>query len=346
MSDAALASALTLVKVPNRPHPVPYEVRGDYTAREHSVKGSLWSPLDYWGEGVAEQLRPMAEDLQRQALPEEERLQVAGLQMVGGMNTPYEDIYANLRYAIRQQHPQVFQQAVNGEVACIVGGGASLQDTEAELVELWHQGAKVFTVNGSYHWCLERHIKPWAQVVVDARGSNLRFLYPDYPKVRYLLSSQCHPTLWDAVRDREMVGIWHALTPDDPGAAILNEYYQKQWHAVTGGITVGTRAIGLAQRLGFIRLHLFGVDCCFLHGEGHAYAMPENVNDQRVSVTFTPTTHPEEKRVFEVSPWHLKNLEDTLRYIKHGGDNFLMAIHGDGLLAYALRTNAIQSSEE
>lgn len=278
-------------------------------------------------------------------VPDDERLVVDGLHMMGSLNTPHEDIYANIRYAIRQGHPQVWQQPMHGEPICIVCGGNSLNDTEQELVDLWHEGAKVLTVNGSYQWCLERNIKPHAQVVIDARAFNARFVSPARPGVRYLLASQCHPAIWDAVQGRPLVGIWHACDRDDPGAEILNEYYLGQWQGIVGGTTIGTRAIGLAHALGFLRMHLFGMDACFLHGQGHGYAQPENDADQRLQVTFQPADDRTRKRVFEVAPWHLKHLEDTLRYIKHAGDHFALAVHGDGLLAYALSTNAVHVQE-
>lgn len=276
-------------------------------------------------------------------VPEHERITVEGLTMVGGLNTAHEDIYTNLRYAIRQQHPQVWLQPPHGEVACIVCGGASLDDTEDELVRLWHGGAKIITVNGSYQWCLDRHIKPHAQVVVDARETSARFVQPDYPGVRYLLASQCHQATWDAVKGRPLVGVWHSLTKSDPGAEILDAYYLGNWCPVVGGTTVGTRAIGLARTLGFLRMHLFGMDACYLRGQGHAYVQPENVDDQRIHVEYTAPSG--ESRVFEVSPWHLKHVEDTLRFIKHGGEHFVLNVHGDGLLAFVLSTNATPTEE-
>jgi hypothetical protein len=279
-------------------------------------------------------------------VPESERLVVDGLNMIGSLNTPHEEIYANLRYAIRQRHPQVWNQAANGNEVCIVAGGNSLNHTEQELVDLWHAGAKVVTVNGSYQWCLDRNIKPYAQAIVDARESAVRFVQPDRPDVRYLLASQCHPKVWDAVKDRPLVGIWHALDKEDPGAAILDEYYCGSWQSIVGGTTIGTRAIGLCRALGFLRMHLFGMDACYLDGEGHGYAMPENVNDQRVQVSFQSTLDPTDARLFEVAPWHLKHLEDTLRFIKHAGKYFALSVHGDGLLAYALRHHAALVEKE
>jgi hypothetical protein len=93
-------------------------------------------------------------------------------------------------------------------------------------------------------------------------------------------------------------------------------------------------------------MHIFGMDACFMDGHGHAYAQPENDADQRIQVNFHPLGHPESGRLFTVAPWHLKHLEDTLRFIKHAGDYFALSVHGDGLLAYALSTHAVMSVEK
>jgi hypothetical protein len=38
--------------------------------------------------------------------------------------------------------------------------------------------------------------------------------------------------------------------------------------------------------------------------------------------------------------WHAKQLEDMLQAIRLHGEHFLMNVHGDGLLAYALKSSA------
>jgi hypothetical protein len=281
-----------------------------------------------------------------EVIPELDRLDVEGLNMIGNLNTAHDVIYDNIRYAVRQQHPQVWAQQPHGEQAIIVCGGPSLNDTEHELVDLWHAGAKVFTCNGSYQWCLQRNIKPYAQVVIDARAFNKRFVEPNRENVRYLLASQSHPEIWDAVKDRPLVGIWHAVDKTDPAAAILDDYYSKAWQGISGGTTVGTRTIGLARAMGFLRMHVFGMDCCFLDDHGHAYAQPENDADQRLLVNVYPEGRPDDGRVFTVAPWHLKHMEDTLRFIKHGGDYFALSVHGDGLLAYALSQHTMMETKE
>ena len=256
------------------------------------------------------------------------------------VNTEDAVILANVAASIRRGHPQVWPVATpNAERVILVAGGPSLAETEDELRALYFEGAKVVTVNGAYHWCLERNIRPSAQIVMDARAFNARFVEPAVPRCRYYLASQCDPRLWDAVQDREFVGIFH-----DAGSEavqqLLDAFYLRQWQPVPGGTTVGTRALALLRMLGFLRFDLFGFDSCWLDGAHHAYAQPENDRDRRLRVTIAPKAAPERARTFECAPWHLKQAEDFITMIRLNGAHFLLNVHGRGLLAFLLESAA------
>lgn len=254
-------------------------------------------------------------------------------------NVPDAVLLDHVRQSIRRGHPQVWRTGgVQQDRVVLVGGGPSLADTEQELRDLVFAGAKLVTVNGAYQWCLARNLQPKAQIVLDARAPNARFLQPDVAQCRYYLASQCHPETWDAVDGRPFVGIFHDAS-DEQVKAELDAYYFGQWHGVAGGTTVGTRAIVLLRMLGYLRFDLFGFDSCWMGGQHHAYDQPENEADKRLKVTVAATGGAE-ARVFRCAPWHLKQLEDLLRLIRFNGQHFLLNIHGDGLLAYALKASA------
>lgn len=257
----------------------------------------------------------------------------------GSINTSDEGLIANISHSIRLGHQQIKPQQIQPERVCIVGGGPSLSATLPELRDLYFAGAKIVTVNGSYRWCIEHNLHPSAQVVLDARASNAKFIEPAIPRCRYLIASQCHPDTWKAVEGRD-VWIWHAASDESPQAAVLNEYYFEKWVPMVGGTTVVMRAIMLMRVLGFLRMDLFGVDSCYLDNNHHAYEQPENDRDGHVKVTAYPSGHPELKRVFDCAPWHVKQLECFLQTIRFNGHNFVLNVHGEGLLAYALQSGA------
>jgi hypothetical protein len=260
---------------------------------------------------------------------------------VGTINTSDERLLANIAHSIRLGYPQLRPQGAQMERVCLVGGGPSLDDTFDELRDLYFAGAKVVTVNGSYKWCIDRNIRPSAHIVLDARPENARFVQPAIPQCKYLIASQCAPETWAAVEGRPDVWIWHAVAPDNPSARpVLDAFYLGQWMPTPGGTTVVMRALSILTAIGYRRYDLFGVDSCVMGSKHHAYAQPENDSDRARPVVVHPTGHADRSRTFMCSGWHLAQLQDLLQHIRINGDRFLLRVHGDGLLAFALQSSA------
>lgn len=263
-----------------------------------------------------------------------------GLELKGAVNLSDEALIANIRSAIQRPYPQIRPQPNQIDRIVLVGSGPSLASTERELRDAVFAGAKLATVNGAYHWCLERNLQPSVQIVMDGRASNARFVEPAIPRCKYILASQCAPETWDAVDGRPDVWMFHAASGEADGVkTLLDTHYLGQWFGVGGGTTVITRAITLLRSVGYLRFDLFGVDCCWMDGQHHAMAQPENANDKPFSVTVTDD-ETDSTRTFVASPWHLKQFEDFLQLIRVNGEHFLLNVHGEGLLAHALATKA------
>jgi len=143
------------------------------------------------------------------------------------------------------------------------------------------------------------------------------------------------------VEGREKVWMFHAAAGSDgPLKDLLDKFYVGQWFGVGGGTTVTTRAISLLRTLGYLRFDLFGIDSCFMNGEHHAYEQAENNHDKPIPFYVHPVGEPDKQRVFQCAPWHIKQFEDLLQMININGEHFLLNIHGEGLLAYALSVSA------
>jgi len=267
---------------------------------------------------------------------------IEGVTLLGRLNTDDATVAAQVRHAIRQGHPQLRPMPPNPDRVALVCGGPSLNDTLDELIELYFAGARVVTVNGAYHWCLTHNIRPSAQIVLDARPSTPRFVEPARPRCIYFVASQCHADVWASVADRPQVEIFHAVASEDSQLKpILDDYYgDGRWVGIGGGTTVALRAIGLLRTLGYLRFDLFGFDSCFLGAAHHAFDQPENQRDRPSPVEVYPVGHPELARTFHCAPWMLAQFEDFLKFVKHNGDQVLLNVHGDGLIAYALKSSA------
>ncbi len=264
-----------------------------------------------------------------------------GVELHGQVNVEDDVLLNNVRSSIRRPYPQIRPHAPNMDRVALVGSGPSLAETEGELVDVIRAGAKLVTQNGAYAWGLERNLIPKSQIVMDARPSNARFIQPAIPKCNYILASQCAPETWDAVEGRPDVWIFHAAAgASGPLKDLLDAHYLGQWYGVGGGTTVATRAISVLRTLGYLRFDCFGLDSCWMGDQHHAFPQAENEKDKLLRMRVEPTGHPDLARVFSCSPWHVKQFEDFLQMVRVNGDQFVLNMHGDGLLAYALRSSA------
>lgn len=265
-----------------------------------------------------------------------------GIQLVDGrLNVDDDTILAQIAASIRRGLPQLAPQPMQPDAIALVCSGPSLPQTYEALYDALAAGAKLVTVNGGYQWCVSRGLIPSMQIVMDARPSTARFVDPALPRCVYAVASQCHASVFDALEGRPQARIFHAVASEEaPAKAILDAYYLKQWHGIGGGTTVGTRAIALLRTLGYLRMEIFGLDSCWLDGQHHAMAQPENHRDRRIRLSAHPTGHPDLARDFICAPWHLQQVQDALQFIRCHGHQVLLRVHGPGLIAFALESNA------
>jgi hypothetical protein len=210
----------------------------------------------------------------------------------------------------------------------LIGGGPSLPTQLAEIKALRAAGAALVTMNGSYAWALQKGLRPSAQIVLDAREFNARFVQPVLDDCKYLIASQAHPSTLDPL-PRDRTWLWHAGISDAAEEAARSS---GGFYPIPGGSTVMLRAIPLMRMLGFWRLHLFGFDSC-VAGRHHAYDQPENDHQQVVPVVIGG-------RSFECVPWMLHQANEFIGMVPMLGDEVELAVHGDGLIAHILATSA------
>jgi len=159
--------------------------------------------------------------------------------------------------------------------AVIVGSGPSVADCLDTI--RWRQsiGQKVFALNGASRYLSENGIRVDYSVMVDAREENKFFLgFAEH----YLLSAQCHPTLFRKTSGK--VTLWQPYIPDLKAPETDRAYTQ-----IGGGTTVGLSAMCLAYTMGYRKLHLFGYDSSYREDKGHAFRQDLNRNDSCCYVT-------------------------------------------------------------
>lgn len=179
-----------------------------------------------------------------------------------------EEMVENMRSALSRGLPEIKFCAPRGYTLAIASGGPSLQDTYTQLE------GHIAAVNGSLGFLLDRGIVPEFCGVLDANPHMADIVVAD-PRVRYLVASNCHPTLFDKLLGAGCrVWLWHTTgrslgTPEADD--VLRKARPDTWISVYGGSTIGLRLVNLGHVLGYRKFHLHGMDSSFRDDKTHAY---------------------------------------------------------------------------
>jgi hypothetical protein len=275
---------------------------------------------------------------------------VADVWKVDGVGTPEIEVKNNVNHSTivrnidinsRRDIPWIAIGEQASQEVLIVGGGPSLlHDIEEIRTKQRDQLAFVIALNGAASFLNENGIRPDAQVIIDARDSNIRFLASRVRRNGIFLASQCDPSLFEFAG--EDATLFHIDIP------YLGEYVpgDRPIQAIGGGVTVGLIAMSLAYVLGFRKMHLYGYDssyaevcsekCKESHIPGydvlhigpthHAYAQPENDGEPTVNAHVAGKT-------FVCAPWmvvQVNQFQELAKQLIELGCE--INVHGKGLL--------------
>ncbi len=245
----------------------------------------------------------------------------------GQVNVTPEDILRNIRANIRRPLMQVSAYRPQPKTkVMMLCGGPSMADHVAQIKRLRKRGWKIAALNGAHNWCLEHDLQPSVHIMLDARPWNVRFVDSPVKKCRYLISSQCDPSVFDALEGYETL-IWHAVSKDE--AKILKRYYNGRFCNVKGGTTVGTRAINLLYLLGFRNIAIYGMDSCIQKGKHHAYLQPEN--DQEIVHKIRVG-----RRTFYAHPWMSVQADELMQTLPLMPHDINLDFRGDNMISYLI----------
>lgn len=253
------------------------------------------------------------------------------LPIMGGCNTTREAILENIRTNCQRDLPWFTGFGDQSVAAAIVCGGPSMRDSLEDIKAQKRRGAKIVTVNNALRFLLENNVTPDVHIMLDARPENVEFVRAAPSTVRYLIASQCHPSVLDALAGKDVV-VWHNAFGDN---AELREALDHWWEEgpdqkpcilVPGGGTVGLRALWLAQLSGYRKIHVYGMDSCY-HGEAHhAYAQPLNDGESLLTVTMGTKT-------YSCARWMARQAtEFQTAYGELAAHGVQLWVHGKGLI--------------
>lgn len=261
------------------------------------------------------------------------------------LNVPIAEIKENIRRNLALGLSDVVPHEAQDTPICLLAGGPSLADHEAEIIERGRRGELFVTCNGTYKWLLDRGIRPAAQFMVDAREFNARFLDPIIDSCRYILSSQVHNEVVKKCPPAQTL-LFHSGDSD-----VVRELFEEksrqigfdiEWYPIYGGSTVIGRALVVLAMLGYRNVEVIGWDSCLRDGAHHAYAQPENDREHVVDVEIGG-------RSFRCHPWMVVQANEVPKLIRHilgKIEGFQLNVRGDGLIAHMINHAAALAAKE
>ena len=244
-----------------------------------------------------------------------------------------DNIKKNIQRGLLQVRP--YETQWNKTVGLVLGG-PTLKETFPDLLEKRQNGMPVITVNGTHKYCMDRGLIPSAMVMLDSREFNNRFVYPLAKDCKYFISSQCHPSVFDNLKDCE-VFIWHCAGDDN--FDLLKKQYGEDYFPIMGGATIALRAVHLLRMLGFHKFEMYGFDSCVI-GEHHAYEQPENDGEAIIDVMVSG-------REFRCTAAHYHQAKEFVDMISKTGEHYDLAVHGDGLISHIIKNpDSLRKREE
>ena len=262
----------------------------------------------------------------------------------GRVNVPEEDLLKNIEQNSKLGLPQIRPYPVQDTEIMLLAGGPSLNEFEEEIIQNRKDGMKLVTVNNTYHWAMERGLKPSLQFLIDARGFNKRFTEQSEltDETKFIIASSADPESIELLpKDRTF--LFHTTLSDEILESIVENYGELYKHAfpVPGGCTVTLRAIAALRLLGFFKIHVYGFDSCLSDdGYHHAYSQPENDSDRDNAVPIIVAGGSKYERKFMCAPWMAMQAHDFRKMATDLLGDVHLDIKGDGMIAYMVKVAA------
>ena len=258
-------------------------------------------------------------------------------EIICGVNEDKEKIRDNIKKNIQLGLPQVRPYETQWDkVVGLALGGPTLKETFPDLLEKRKNGMPVVTVNGSHRYCMTNGLIPSAMIMLDSREFNNRFVYPLVEDCKYFISSQCHPSVFENLKDSK-VWIWHCAGDDN--FDLLKEVYGSEYFPIMGGATIALRAVHMLRMLGFHKFELYGFDSCIME-DHHAYEQPENDGEEVLDVMVSG-------KEFLCTAAHYHQAKEFVDMISKTGEHYDLAVHGDGLISHIIKNpDSLKIKEE
>lgn len=200
----------------------------------------------------------------------------------------------------------------------IVCSGPSLKNSWEEI-----KGFKfILSCSGATDYLVERGIIPTWHMETDPREHKATFVQHPRPDIQYLIASNCHPKVFEALEGCD-VRLWHVLGSENH-RGIYETHSRNHW-VLTGGSNVGLRALVMARVLGYVDMHIFGMDCSGDESSFHTGFHPNEPKKEAMKIAKVG-----EKEYSTTNVWLHYARQYFKETLKLSDAKF--TLHGEGLL--------------
>lgn len=241
-----------------------------------------------------------------------------------------ENVLRNLRANLAKDYTRLneFLNTESGPVS-IIGSGPSLKDTYQDFT------GDLIACNAALSFLLDKGIVPKYAMFFDAAEIMTKFVVP-HPEVTYLVASRCHPQVLEMLSECKVI-VWHVKCGEDSDEPIddLLDEFERPEPMVHGGSAAVTRAMLLADALGYTEQHLFGADSSYAGDDTH---IRKSIVEEQELMVFV------EGRWFKTTPWLAGQVEDfKILSPELTAWGRKIVVHGRGLLPFVAKIRGYET---
>jgi FkbM family methyltransferase len=261
------------------------------------------------------------------------KVAVGGAKVVGVVE--HEERWVQVEQAMARVSKRIQPSAPHKRRAILGCYGPSLRDHIDRIkAEMGEADCDVVSVSGAHDLLLESGIVPTYHVECDPRAHKADNIDKGYPGVRYLIGSCAHPALFDKLEGCD-VALWHVS--DGAHVQKLLRLQERGQHIITGGGSVGLRAIAMLYSMGYRDFSIYGMDCSFADEGKQQWAGKHAGKRQDVISVMCAG------QGFHTSPVLLTYATDFIEMIQK--IEMTCRVYGDGLLARLCQLHASYAAQ-
>lgn len=259
---------------------------------------------------------------------------VAGITVVGAVKT--DDRWEQVEKSIERIKKRIKPAEPNNRRMILACYGPSLRDMIPRIkAEMEEAACDVVSVSGAHDFLLKEGIVPAYHVECDPRPHKADNIEKGHPDVRYLIASVVHPVLFDKLEGFD-VSLWHVAEKEH--AVDLFRLGEKGQHIISGGGSVGLRAMSLFYTMGYRDFSVYAMDCSFAD-DGKMWAGKHAGKQHEQAVVKVTVAG----RQFTTSPVLASYATDFIEMIQKMDAQ--IRIYGDGMLPTMCRVHAAGSAK-